>query len=67
MYYFYGKINRGHVVCQLYGGSPYLRESVMGGSTVLPFCSSSLIFIDMSSLSLSIWRMFFLSLVYVYI
>ena len=34
MYCFYGKINRGHVVCPLYGGSPYLRESIMGGSTV---------------------------------
>ena len=35
MYYFYGKVNRGHVVCPLYIGGPYLRESIMGGSTVL--------------------------------
>ena len=34
MYYFYGKINRGHVVCLLWGGSPYLRESIMGDFTV---------------------------------
>ena len=34
MYYFYGKINRGHIACRLYGGSPYLEESVIGGSTV---------------------------------
>ena len=31
MYYFYGKVNRGHVVCPLYGGGgQYLRESIMG-------------------------------------
>ena len=35
MYYFYGKINWGHIVCPLYGGSQYLGESVMGGSTVI--------------------------------
>ena len=36
MYYFYGKIDQGHVVCLLYGGSPHLGESInMGGSTVL--------------------------------
>ena len=34
MYYFYGKVNRGHVVCPLYRGGLYLRESVTGGSTV---------------------------------
>ena len=34
MYYFYGKINRGHVVCPLYGGGWYHRESVKGCSTV---------------------------------
>ena len=34
MYYFYAKINRGHVVCMLYGGGPYLGVSIMGGSTV---------------------------------
>ena len=34
MYYFYGKVNWGHVVCRLYRGGPYLRESAMGGSTV---------------------------------
>ena len=58
MYYFYGKINQGHVVYQLYGGGPYLRESVMGGSTVLPFCSSFFNFcrhVTPTSLSLSIW------------
>ena len=31
MYYFYDKIILGHVVCLLYGGCPYLGESVMGG------------------------------------
>ena len=31
MYYFYSKVNLGHVACLLYG---FLRESVMGGSTV---------------------------------
>ena len=34
MHYFYGKVNWGRVVCPLYGGSPYLGESVMGGSIV---------------------------------
>ena len=34
MHYIYGKINRGHIVCPLYGGGLYLRESVMGGSTL---------------------------------
>ena len=33
MYYFYGKVNQRHV-CPLYGGSPYLGESIIGGSTV---------------------------------
>ena len=27
MYYLYGKINRGHGICPLYGGCPLLRES----------------------------------------
>ena len=35
MYYFYGKINWEHVVCLLCGGSPYLGESITGGSTVV--------------------------------
>ena len=37
MYYFYGKINREHVVCPLYayGCGPYLGESVIGDSTVV--------------------------------
>ena len=35
MYYFYGKINRGHIVCPLYGSSLYLRESAIRGSTVV--------------------------------
>ena len=35
MYNFYGKVSWGHVVCLLYGGDPYLRESVMGGSGVM--------------------------------
>ena len=39
MYYFYGKINWGHVVCPLYEGGLYLGESVIGGSTVLAPCS----------------------------
>ena len=34
MYYFYGKVNRGHVVCPLYGGSRYLKKSIMRGATV---------------------------------
>ena len=34
MYYFYGKVIQGHVVCPLYGGCPYIGESVVGGSTV---------------------------------
>ena len=34
MYYFYGKVKGGHVVCPLYGGGLYVRESIMGGSTV---------------------------------
>ena len=38
MYYFYGKVNWGHVVCLLYGGGLYLEESVMGGSTVYIAC-----------------------------
>ena len=41
MYYFYGKVNRGHVVCPLYRGGLYLRESVVGGSTVLPHSLTS--------------------------
>ena len=35
IYYFYGKVDRGYVVCLLYRGSPYLGESIMEGSTVL--------------------------------
>ena len=35
--HYYGKINWGHTVCPLYGGGPYLGESVMGGSTVTYF------------------------------
>ena len=34
MYYFNGKVNRGHVVCPLYRGGLYLGESDMGGTTV---------------------------------
>ena len=34
-YHFYGKINRGHIVCPVYGGGPYLGESVMRCSTVI--------------------------------
>ena len=29
MYYFYGKVIEGHIVYPLYGGGPYLGESVM--------------------------------------
>ena len=32
--YCYGRVNRGHIACPLYGGCPYLRVSVMRGSTV---------------------------------
>ena len=35
MYYLYGKINRGHGICPLYGGCPLLGESVIRGFTVL--------------------------------
>ena len=34
MYYFCGKVNRGYVVCSLYGSAVSISESVMGGSTV---------------------------------
>ena len=34
MYYLYGKINRGHGICPLYGGCPLLGESVIRGFTV---------------------------------
>ena len=40
MYYLYGKINRGHGICPLYGGSPLLGESVNRGFTVLVSCHS---------------------------
>ena len=43
MYYFYGKVNQGHVVCPLYGGSPYFRGSVMGHSTIV-FTSMNFLF-----------------------
>ena len=42
MYYFYGKVNQGHVICRLYGGGPHLTESVMGSSTVPEWCISQL-------------------------
>ena len=32
--YSYDEVNQGHLVCPLYGGSPYLGGSIMGGSTV---------------------------------
>ena len=34
MYYSYGKINRGHNICPLYGGRPLFGESVIRGFTV---------------------------------
>ena len=34
MYYLYGKINRGHGICPLYGGCPLLGESVIRGFTI---------------------------------
>ena len=34
MYYLYGKINRGHGICPLYGGCPLLGESAIRGFTV---------------------------------
>ena len=34
MYYLYGKNNRGHGICPLYGGCPLLGESVIRGFTV---------------------------------
>ena len=47
MYYFYGKVNRGHVACPLYGGCPYLGVSIMGGSTVSPNFWCIIIYISM--------------------
>ena len=35
MYYLYGKLNRGHGICPLYGGCPLLGESVIRGFTVI--------------------------------
>ena len=35
MSYLYGKFNRGHGTCPLYGGCPLLGESVTRGFTVL--------------------------------
>ena len=35
MYYLYGKINRGHGICPLYGGCPLLGESAIRGFTVI--------------------------------
>ena len=37
MYYLYGKINRGHSICPLYGGRPLFGESAIRGFTVFPF------------------------------
>ena len=34
MYYFYGKVRRGQMICPLYGGSPLLGGSVIRGFTV---------------------------------
>ena len=34
MYYLYGKINQGHGICPLYGGSPLFRGSAIRGFTV---------------------------------
>ena len=48
MYYFYGKINQGHIVCPLYGGGPYFRESVMRCSTVIIW-SDAYTFISLAS------------------
>ena len=35
MYYLYGKINRGHRICPLYGGCPLFGGSAFRGFTVL--------------------------------
>ena len=35
MYYFYGKINRGQVICPLYRGCPLFGGSVIRGFTVV--------------------------------
>ena len=43
MYYLYGKINRGHGICPLYGGCPLLGESVIRGFTVLSSVPSTFI------------------------
>ena len=39
MYYLYGKINRGHAICPLYGGCPLFGESAIRGFTVRTFSS----------------------------
>ena len=36
MYYLYGKINRGHRICPLYGGCPLFGGSTIRGFTVYP-------------------------------
>ena len=35
MYYLYGKINRGHRICPLYGGCPLFGGSAIRGFTVI--------------------------------
>ena len=43
IHYIYGKSNRCHDMSPLYGGCPLLRESVMGGFTVVLYsCRSAL-------------------------
>ena len=61
IYYFYGKINWGYVVCPLYGGNLYLRESVMRGSTVIHYltCFELATSILASVIDISCWSCFF--------
>ena len=39
--YIYGKINRGHGICPLYGGCPLFGESVIRGFTVVLYVLTS--------------------------
>ena len=62
MYYFYGKVNRGHVVCPLYRGGPYLGESVMEDSTV--YLSNGLVALAQISL---VHAMYYMHMYYMHI
>lgn len=44
MYYLYGKINRGHRICPLYGGCPLFGGSAIRGFTVFPVFLTVMLF-----------------------